>query len=96
MRILVVEDEPDLGSAVARGLRRSGHAVDVVDTIAGAEVSLASSGIDVVVLDWNLPDGAGVDLSRRLVAGEVGSREQGREDRGPAAEVVEGGHEPRG
>ena len=29
MRILVVEDEPDLASAVADGLRLEGYAVDV-------------------------------------------------------------------
>ena len=71
VRILVVEDERDLAAAIARGLRRSGHAVDLVESISDAELALASAGIDVVVLDWNLPDGAGVDLCRRLVFGEV-------------------------
>jgi len=29
MRLLVVEDEPDLAAALARGLRQEGYAVDV-------------------------------------------------------------------
>ena len=78
VRILVVEDEGDLAAAIAKGLRRSAHAVDVVESIAEAELALASSGIDVVVLDWNLPDGAGVDLCRRLVFGELETLEPTR------------------
>ncbi|MEO6891857.1 MAG: response regulator transcription factor, partial [Ktedonobacteraceae bacterium] len=29
MRLLVIEDEPDIAHAVARGLRQRGYAVDV-------------------------------------------------------------------
>ena len=69
MRLLIVEDERDLASAIARGLRRRGHGVDEVGTVVDAEVRLMTAEYDLVVLDWNLPDGAGVDLCERIVAG---------------------------
>jgi len=71
VRILIVEDEADLAAAVRRGLARRGHAVDVVGTVSDAELSLASAAHDLVILDWNLPDGAGVDLAHDLKAGDV-------------------------
>jgi DNA-binding response OmpR family regulator len=75
MRLLVVEDETDLADAVARGLRRRGHAVDVASTVYEAEMRLGSGGYDLAVLDWNLPDGTGLDVCRRLVTGELASFE---------------------
>lgn len=77
MRILIVEDEADLAHAIRRGLARRGHAVDIVGTVSDAEIALAASGHDLVVLDWNLPDGAGVDLAAGLKAGTVPTLEGG-------------------
>jgi DNA-binding response OmpR family regulator len=71
MRLLVVEDEPDLASAIVRGLSRSGHAVDSVATVLEAEIAVSTVEYDLVVLDWNLPDGRGVDLCARMRSGEV-------------------------
>lgn len=71
MRLLVVEDEPDLADVIARGLRRDGHAVDVALRHGDADVKLRSAGYDLVVLDWNLPDGSGLDLCRSVVSGEL-------------------------
>lgn len=71
MRLLVVEDEPDLADAVARGLRRDGHAVDVALSAGDADLKLRSAGYDLLVLDWNLPDGSGLELCRDLVSGEL-------------------------
>ena len=67
----MVEDEPDLADAVARGLRRDGHAVDVALTAADADIKLRSAGYDLAVLDWRLPDGSGLELCRGLVSGEL-------------------------
>lgn len=71
MRLLVVEDEPDLADVIARGLRRDGHAVDVALRSLDADLKLRSAGYDVVVLDWNLPDGSGLQLCRDLISGDI-------------------------
>lgn len=78
MRLLVVEDEPDLADVIARGLRRDGHAVDVAYLATEADIKLRSAGYDVVVLDWNLPDGSGLQLCRDLVSGELPTLEGDR------------------
>lgn len=69
--MLVVEDEPDLADALARGLRRDGHAVDIALTAYDADYKLRTAGYDLVCLDWNLPDGSGLDLCRDLVSGNL-------------------------
>lgn len=71
MRLLVVEDEPDLAEALARGLRRDGHAVDVALKASEADLKLRSAGYDLLCLDWNLPDGSGLELCRALVSGDL-------------------------
>ncbi len=66
MRLLVVEDEPQLLDSLLRGLRSAGHAVDGASTIGLAADKLGRDPYDGVVLDLNLPDGSGLDLARRL------------------------------
>lgn len=78
MRLLVVEDEPDLADVIARGLRRDGHAVDVASRSVDADLKLRSAGYDVVVLDWNLPDGSGLQLCRDLISGQIPTLEGDR------------------
>jgi DNA-binding response OmpR family regulator len=78
VRLLVVEDEPDLADAIARGLRRDGHAVDVALTSIDADIKLRSAGYDLAVLDWNLPDGSGLQLCRDLVSGDLPTLEGDR------------------
>lgn len=78
MRLLVVEDEPDLAEAIARGLRRDGYAVDVALDASGAELKIRSAGYDLVCLDWNLPDGSGLALCRDLISGDLPTLEGGR------------------
>ena len=75
MRVLVVEDERDLADAIARGLRRQGYAVDIAHSSGSAEEKLRSGGYDLAVLDWNLPDGSGLELCRRMVVSEIPSFE---------------------
>lgn len=71
MRLLLVEDEAELASAVARGLRRQGYAVDVAATKSDAELKVASNEYDLLLLDWNLPDGAGLDICRAVTRGDL-------------------------
>ena len=64
--MLVIEDEEALASAIARGLRREGMAVDVsLDGAGGLEKALVTA-YDVVVLDRNLPGLHGDEVCRRL------------------------------
>ncbi len=65
MRILLVEDDPNLGWATADGLRAS-FAVDWVKSAEQAEAALASTTYDLVVLDIVLPGKSGLDLLRDL------------------------------
>jgi DNA-binding response OmpR family regulator len=71
MRVLIVEDEEGLVSALRIGLQREGYAVDTALTEAEAADRLAVNQYDVALVDVNLPDGDGLDLARRLRAGEV-------------------------
>jgi DNA-binding response OmpR family regulator len=66
VRILVVEDEAELGDAIARGLRREGYAVDVAADGAGAIDRLSVSANDLVTQVLNQPDMDGLELARRL------------------------------
>src|ERR1700754_3189645 len=68
MRILVAEDEPRIASAVARGLRREGMAVDVAPDGAAALYKARVYPYDVVVLDRDLPELHGDDVCRTLTA----------------------------
>jgi DNA-binding response OmpR family regulator len=61
MRVLVLEDDPELGPAVASGLRDAGFAVDLATDLADADLKLAVSSYDCWVADRGLPDGDGVD-----------------------------------
>lgn len=64
MRILVVDDEPDLLAAVAGVLRRDGYAVDTADDGQSALDKLAINEYDLVTLDLNLPDIDGREVCR--------------------------------
>lgn len=66
MRLLVIEDEPDLGEAVGAYLQSAGNAVDVVTTLADAAAALAATDYDLALLDLQLPDGDGLALLRKI------------------------------
>ncbi|HYY32247.1 MAG TPA: response regulator transcription factor [Gaiellaceae bacterium] len=64
--ILVVEDEPSIASFIGMYLKRSGFAVRVATTGAGAIDQAAAEAPSLVVLDLMLPDLDGIDVCRRL------------------------------
>ncbi len=68
MRILLVEDEPDLGAAIQRILRREKYVVDWVQNGLEAQNYLEQKWIDytVAIFDWMVPGLSGVELCRRL------------------------------
>jgi DNA-binding response OmpR family regulator len=65
MRILVVDDDPVVQSAVARALRADGNVIVAAHDLATAREHVAA-GVDLVVLDLRLPDGFGLELCREL------------------------------
>ncbi|WVT76263.1 response regulator transcription factor (plasmid) [Sinorhizobium chiapasense] len=66
MRILLLEDEPEMASALKAALERRQVIVDHVSTLADAEAVAELWPYDVVVLDRRLPDGEGLDLIPKL------------------------------
>jgi len=64
-RILLVEDDRNLGESLVTYLRDQGFEVTLARTAAEARCSLGSAPA-VVVLDWMLPDAQGLDILREL------------------------------
>jgi two-component system, OmpR family, response regulator len=66
MRILIVEDEPDLLAGLARALREESYAVDTASEGEDGLFKAESNDYDAVVLDVMLPKLDGWELLRRL------------------------------
>ena len=66
MRVLVIEDNPKMATAISQGLREQGFAVDAVHTGFEGEEQAAANSYDAVVLDLMLPDRDGLDVCRSL------------------------------
>lgn len=62
MRILLVEDEPDLGEALAKRLADAGFVVDRFANLASSVQAVLSADYRAVLLDRRLPDGDGLSL----------------------------------
>ncbi len=69
MRVLVLEDDRDIGPAVVRFLREAGYAVDLAVKCLEADERMAVNDYDALVLDRCLPDGDAIDLVRRYRTG---------------------------
>lgn len=69
MRILLVEDDRMLGTAIEQGLRDEGFAVDWVTDGQLAQSSLAVQDYDTVLLDLMIPGVDGLSVLRSLRAG---------------------------
>lgn len=68
MRILLVEDHPDLSAWLARSLVQAGFAVDVAERGDHAEHFLLTGDYDCVLLDLSLPGMDGLEVLRNLRA----------------------------
>ncbi|HEY8160788.1 MAG: phosphate regulon transcriptional regulator PhoB [Methylocystis sp.] len=65
-RILVVEDEIPLATLLVYNLEAEGYQVEHVDNGDEAELRIAESPPDLVLLDWMLPGVSGLEICRRL------------------------------
>jgi two-component system, OmpR family, response regulator len=66
MRLLVVEDEPDLLQSLAEALREDGYAVDTASRGDDGLHKARSWDYDAIVLDWMLPGIHGMEFLQRL------------------------------
>jgi CheY-like chemotaxis protein len=64
-RILLIEDEATSRELLSYVLTSAGYEVDAVDSAAAALTRLEATDYKVVVADWLLPDGNGIDLADR-------------------------------
>jgi two-component system OmpR family response regulator len=67
MRLLLLEDDATLGEGLRDFLRSDGHLVDWVSTVAQARgLLLGGEPYDAYLVDWQLPDGSGLDWVQAL------------------------------
>lgn len=66
MRVLAVDDHPEVLELVARALERDGHVVHTAIDLAEARAAISELRFDVVILDLALPDGSGIELCQEL------------------------------
>ena len=65
MRLLLLEDDPILGEGLRDFLRVEGHSVDWFQRL-GDAMLMAGEPYDALLVDWQLPDGSGIDWVRTL------------------------------
>ena len=66
MRILLVEDDAELGGAVSASLKREHYALDWVTDGAAASAALSTAEYDLVILDLGLPKLSGLSVLKQL------------------------------
>jgi two-component system copper resistance phosphate regulon response regulator CusR len=66
IRVLVIEDDAEIGDFIVRGLREEGYTVELAVNGVDGGHALAHGIWDLVVLDWWLPGADGLTLLRRF------------------------------
>lgn len=64
-RILIVEDDINLGPSLKKVCESEGMEATLLNTLAKAR-DAALDSFDVVILDWMLPDGQGIDFLKEI------------------------------
>jgi len=64
MRILIIEDEITLNRTLQEGLTDFGYQVDAAENYKDAEYFIDIRNYDLVLTDWMLPDGDGIELCK--------------------------------
>lgn len=68
MKILLIEDEAALRTALQGSLKQAGYLVETAASFAQAHEKISQHQYDCVLLDLTLPDGSGLDILRALKA----------------------------
>jgi len=66
MKILLVEDDQSIASNIKGILSHFGYALDHADSLASGLTKSRDNTYDLILLDWMLPDGTGVDLCKTI------------------------------
>ncbi len=66
MRLLIVEDDPELADVLTKGFGESGIETTQAGSMTAARTAVALGTFDVIVLDVMLPGGSGFDLCREM------------------------------
>jgi len=64
--ILIIEDDQSLGKSLSSLLQSDGHQIDLATNLSEASGKLDHSKPDMIILDWMLPDGQGIDYLKNL------------------------------
>lgn len=70
-KVLIVEDEEGIQSFLQMGLRDEGFRVRICSDISTARQLLESANFDIMLLDWMLPDGEGIELIEMVRNGHI-------------------------
>ena len=66
VKILIIEDEPDIRRNLEYNLGREGFKASSVGSLNEANEKLKSKKFDLILLDLMLPDGSGLDLCKKI------------------------------
>lgn len=66
MRLLLVEDNPQLAQLIQEGLSSQGFAIDRCGSLKQALAARSAAKYELILLDLGLPDGDGMDFVRRV------------------------------
>ena len=69
--ILIVEDSTHVASTIHDLLKHMGHEAQVAGTWAEAHELLSQARPALIILDWMLPDGEGIDILREVRSGPL-------------------------
>src|SRR6202453_2883594 len=88
-RILIVDDEENIGRSLRMILEREGYGVNVCKSVADFAKHPGGQTSDVYLFDMKLPDGSGIDLLRTLKQNGAGSPAIMISGHGTIADAVE-------
>ncbi len=73
VKILVIDDEPDIAFILSGMLSKEGYAVDTAGGVADAEEKMAKNNYDLILADIVLGSETGVDILREVKTKKLNS-----------------------
>ena len=62
MELLIIEDEPTVAAQLKNTLNKEQFKVQIASSVDEAKKLMDKQDFDLILLDWNLPDGDGIEL----------------------------------